>query len=84
VPASDTPTGVPPVELFVIRGCPHCDAAREALDWRGVDYVEHDVELEPEARARMLCLTGGQRLVPALVEPGMPVQVGWQGRGCPI
>ena len=33
-------------------------------------------------RARMLQLSGGQRLVPVLVDNGAVVQVGWQGRGC--
>jgi glutaredoxin 3 len=73
-----------PVELYTTSGCPHSVAAREDLQWRGVEFVEYDVERDPEARARMLPLTGGQRTVPVIVEEGKPVQVGWIGRGCII
>jgi glutaredoxin 3 len=73
-----------PVELFVAGGCPHCEAAREDLEWRGVDFVEYDVEHDSEARGRMLALTGPSCIVPVIVEPGKPVQIGWLGRGCAI
>ncbi len=71
-----------PVELYTTAGCPHSEAAREDLEWRGADFVEYDVEKDPEARARMLALTGGSRTVPVLVEEGKPVRIGWMGRGC--
>lgn len=70
------------VELYTIPGCPYCAAAREDLDWRGVEYVEYDVEQDREAYTRMLALTGGNHTVPVLVEPGKPPQIGWGGRGC--
>jgi len=34
------------------------------------------------ARERMSAITGGQYMVPVLVEDGKVVQIGWQGRGC--
>ena len=73
-----------PIELYTTAGCPYCAAAREDLDWRGLDFVEYDVEHDPTARERMLHLTGGTRTVPVIVEEGKPVQVGWAGRGCVI
>ncbi|MBV9279365.1 MAG: glutathione S-transferase N-terminal domain-containing protein [Chloroflexi bacterium] len=73
-----------PVELYTAAGCPYSAAAREDLEWRGVDFVEYDVEKDPEARERMLRLAGGARTVPVIVEEGRPVQVGWMGRGCTI
>jgi glutaredoxin 3 len=75
---------VKPVELFTTVGCPHSEAAREDLEWRGVDFVEYDVEKDQEARERMLELTGGNRTVPVIFEEGRPVQVGWMGRGCAV
>ena len=72
------------MELYTTSGCPHSEAAREDLEWRGEEFVEYDVERDPEARERMLRLTGGQRTVPVIVEEGKPVQVGWMGRGCTI
>lgn len=73
-----------PVELYVTAGCPYSASAREDLEWRGVDFVEHDVERDRAALERMLQLTGGDRTVPVIVEEGKPVQVGWMGRGCMV
>jgi glutaredoxin 3 len=71
-----------PVELYSTAGCPHSDAAREDLEWRGVDFVEYDVERDRKAHERMLELTGGNRTVPVISEEGKPVRIGWMGRGC--
>lgn len=73
---------VGPVELYTTSGCPYSEAAREDLEWRGVDFVEHDVEKDSVAHERMLQLTGGNRTVPVIFEEGKPVQIGWMGRGC--
>jgi glutaredoxin 3 len=70
------------VELYTTAGCPYSAAAREDLEWRGIDFMEYDVELDREAYARMLELTGGNRTVPVIVEEGKPVQIGWMGQGC--
>ncbi|MDQ4127919.1 MAG: glutaredoxin [Actinomycetota bacterium] len=71
-----------PVELYTAAGCEHSAAAREDLEWRGVEFVEYDVEKDREAYERMLGITGGNRTVPVIVEEGNPIQVGWMGRGC--
>jgi glutaredoxin 3 len=72
------------IELYTSPGCPYSEAAREDLEWRGMDFVEYDVEQDGEALGRMLELTGGKRTVPVIVEEGKPVQVGWMGRGCSV
>ena len=72
------------VELFGAGTCEHTLEMRDWLEWRGVEFVEYDVERDAAARARMVSLAGGQRLVPMLVEDGAVVQIGWQGRGCVI
>jgi glutaredoxin 3 len=71
-----------PIELYTTAGCPYSEAAREDLQWRGVDFIEYDVEKDPEARERMIELTDGNRTVPVIFEEGKPVQVGWMGQGC--
>ncbi|CAA9433625.1 MAG: Glutaredoxin and related proteins [uncultured Rubrobacteraceae bacterium] len=73
-----------PVHLYTTEGCHYSEAARDDLEWRGVDFVEYDVERDREAYERMLELTGGNRTVPVIVEEGKPAQVGWMGRGCYI
>jgi glutaredoxin 3 len=71
-----------PVELYTTAGCPYSAAAREDLEWRGVDFIEYYVEKDRDAFERMLERTGGSRTVPVIVEEGKPVQVGWMGKGC--
>jgi glutaredoxin 3 len=73
-----------PIELYTTTGCPYSEAAREDLEWRGVDFIEYDVESDEEALGRMLELTGGARTVPVISEEGKPVQIGWMGRGCAV
>jgi len=75
---------MPKIELYGAAGCPFTQELREWLEWKGRDFVEYDVESDPEALQRMHAVTGGQRMVPVLVEDGKAVQIGWQGRGCVI
>lgn len=70
------------IELYTTAGCPHSEAAREDLEWRGADFVEYDVEKDRQAYERMLRLTDGNRTVPVIFEEGKPVQIGWMGQGC--
>jgi glutaredoxin 3 len=57
---------------------------REWLEFNRRDFVEYDVEADAQARQRMRDLDNSLRKVPVLVEDGKVVQVGWQGRGCPV
>ncbi|HEY4739388.1 MAG TPA: Uxx-star family glutaredoxin-like (seleno)protein [Candidatus Acidoferrales bacterium] len=71
-------------EIYGSARCPHTQEMREWLEWRRVEFIEYDVELDSAARARMKELTGGQRTVPVLVENGVVSQIGWQGHGCVV
>lgn len=71
-------------ELFGTSTCPYTRDMRDWLEARRADFVEYDVDVEPDARARMRRLAGAQRMVPVLVEEGRVVQIGWQGRGCVV
>ncbi len=72
------------LELFGTRSCPYTAELREDLEWRGVEFIEYDVEADEQALQRMLALTHGQRTVPVLAEDGKVKQIGWQGRGCVV
>jgi glutaredoxin len=72
------------LELFGTARCPHTQEMREWLEWKRSDFVEYDVEADPEARRRMSLIAAGQRSVPVLVEDGRVVQIGWQGRSCMV
>lgn len=75
---------MPDIELYGTASCPYTREMREWLEWTGREFVEYDVEADPEARDRLRALVGGRRTVPVLVEAGEVVQVGWQGRGCVV
>jgi glutaredoxin len=75
---------VPKVELFGTSWCEYTGEMRDWLEFRGVDFVEYDVERDREARQRIAALAQGIRTVPVLVEDGKVVQVGWHGRGCTV
>jgi mycoredoxin len=72
------------LEVYATKSCPFCAELREQLEWDGREYVEHDVETDPEARGRLLALVGANAVVPVLVEDGKVTQTGWQGRGCAV
>lgn len=55
---------------------------REWLEWNGREFEEFDVDRDSEALARMRAATGGNSMVPVLLEDGRAVRIGWQGRGC--
>ena len=69
-------------ELYGTATCPFTRDLRDELDWRGDDFVEYDVERDPEALRRLSALCGGSLAVPVLVEDGAVVQVGVAGRSC--
>ena len=72
------------LELFGAGCCPHTQEMRDWLEFRGCNFVEYDVERDRHAFARMRELSGGQRMVPVLIEDGKVIQSGWQGRGCVV
>ena len=72
------------LELYGTASCPYTREIREWLEWRGCEFVEYDVEHDPEALQRMCTATEGQRTVPVLLEDGKVAQIGWQGRGCVV
>ena len=70
-------------ELFGTAACPYTREMREHLEWKGQEFIEHDVERDPVALERMLAATG-QATVPVILEDGEVAQVGWHGRGCVV
>jgi glutaredoxin 3 len=73
---------MPKTELYGSASCQFTREMREWLEWKNREFEEYDVDADPDALARMLAVTGGQRMVPVLVEDGKATQIGWQGRGC--
>ena len=74
----------PELELFGTAGCPFTSEMREWLELRRSEFTEYDVETDSQARERMRILARPPYTVPLLVKEGKVIQVGWQGRGCPV
>ena len=72
------------IELYGAARCPYTQEMRDWLEFNRRQFVEYDVEADPEARRRMRELDNSLRRVPVLVEDGKISQVGWQGRACMI
>ena len=70
------------LELYGSSQCPYTRELRDWLEWTRKDFVEYDVDTDPQANARMRSLNNGGRNVPVLIEGGKVIQVGWQGRSC--
>jgi mycoredoxin len=69
------------LELYGTRSCPYTAEIRADLEWRGEPFVEFDVETDPDARTRLVSLSGGNQ-VPVLAQGGRVVRIGWNGRCC--
>ena len=72
------------LELYGTARCPYTQDMRDWLEFSRKDFIEYDVEADPEARQRMREIDSRLRKVPVLVENGKVLQVGWQGHGCPV
>lgn len=70
------------LEIYGTARCPYTQELRESLEWTRRDFVEYDIEADPDARRRLRSLDSNLSTIPVLVEDGKVIQVGWQGRGC--
>ena len=68
--------------LYVKPGCPYCKAAREHLTATGEAFEERDATTRSDWKAELMRHTRDTGMVPTIVRPGEPVQVGFPpGRG---
>jgi glutaredoxin len=65
--------------IYTKPGCPYCAAAKEDLQSRGIEYEEVDVYATTGARDTVTRLTGGQQVVPVLVDERGEVRIGFGG-----
>jgi glutaredoxin 3 len=57
---------------------------REWLEWKGLAFVEYDIERDPQAHERLRRIAPFPLSVPTLLENGKVLQIGWQGRSCVV
>jgi hypothetical protein len=84
--AGQGPSGRPDLEVFVLDGCPHCEAAlgwleRVRLERADLDIVVHVVNRDRAARDRLIALASARGIAPVGVPAflmGDRLLTGWQ------
>ncbi|MFZ5979785.1 MAG: Uxx-star family glutaredoxin-like (seleno)protein [Candidatus Zixiibacteriota bacterium] len=66
------------VIIYTKTGCPYCAAAMKDYKDKGIPFKEINVTERPEYKNKVLELTGGQRIVPVIVD-GDHIQAGFGG-----
>jgi glutaredoxin 3 len=68
-----------PIELYTTAGCPYSEAAREDLEWRGVEFIEYDVDEDKPAGecSNSPAATGRSPSSPKKTSPSR--SAGWAG-----
>jgi glutaredoxin 3 len=61
------------VEVYATGWCPYCRGAKRLLESKGVEYVEIDVDTDPELRSKMIERAGGRYTVPQVFVDGRHV-----------
>ena len=59
------------VTIYTRGDCPFSVALKKRLDAEGTHYSEVDLSREPRAIPELVKLTGGERVVPVLVDGGV-------------
>ncbi len=63
--------------MYVKPGCPYCQQAREYFREQSIEFTEYDAQNDRQRQDEMLEFSGGDLVVPCLVENGEYLQSGW-------
>jgi glutaredoxin len=63
--------------IYTKPNCPYCQRARDFYNENGIEFTEYDAQNDAGHREKMLELSGGDLVVPCIVENGVYVQSGW-------
>ncbi len=63
--------------IYVKPGCPYCQQARDYYNSQGIPFVEYDAQTDAARQKEMLEYSGGDLVVPCIVENGEYIQSGW-------
>ena len=67
--------------MYVKPGCPWCERRRQRFRSEAVEFDELDATVDPAARAELIRITSGTRIVPTVVLPDGSVELGFDGHG---
>jgi glutaredoxin 3 len=69
------------IVIYTKPDCPYCAKAKAWYNAQGIAFDERNAQDNLEYRKEMFSYTGGDPVVPAIVENGVYKQSGWEGRG---
>ncbi|AFY68771.1 glutaredoxin 3 [Thalassoporum mexicanum PCC 7367] len=68
------------VEIYVWSRCPFCIRAKSLLDQKGIDYIEHVIDGDEQAREQMVARgSDGKRSVPQIFVDDQHIPGGFDG-----
>ncbi|MDH3492880.1 MAG: glutaredoxin [Acidobacteriota bacterium] len=63
--------------IYTKPNCPYCDQARAHYVENNIEFTDYDAQNDLDRQKEMLGITGGDPVVPVIVENGEYVQSGW-------
>lgn len=54
------------VEIYTWDHCPYCQRALALLNSKSIQYVQHKIDGDEDARSKMIARTGGPKSVPQI------------------
>lgn len=63
--------------IYTKPNCPYCQKARDYYNEHGIEFTEYDAQNDAERRKEMLNYSGGDLVVPCIIENGVYIQSGW-------
>ena len=65
------------IVMYIKPNCPYCQKARDFYQEKKIDFIEHDAQNNAARKKEMLDFSGGDLVVPCIVENGEYIQSGW-------
>ena len=65
------------IVIYTKPGCPYCDKARNHYTENNIEFTEYDAQNDKQRKEEMLEFSGGDLVVPVIVENGKYVGSGW-------
>lgn len=63
--------------IYTKPGCPYCQRARDFYDENNIAFTEYDAQNDKARQREMLAFSGGDLVVPCIVENGEYIKSGW-------
>lgn len=63
--------------IYTKPNCPYCEKARSYYREHHIEFTEYDAQNDKKHQKDMLDISGGDLVVPCIVQDGEHVQSGW-------